>query len=111
MTTLPAVLTVDQVAELLDCTGDTVETRTRERRLPGVQYGRSWVYPREALLEVLRVQALAHVQPKAADPAAGPQLAPDRKQAPKAVPMGGRSAARQRGRTPAPLPDPPAGPA
>lgn len=107
MTDLPAVLTVDQVAQLLDCTGDTVEARTRERRLPGVQYGRSWIYPRDALLEVLRVQALAHVQPV--------QPASPTPAAPKVVPMvsraSSRGAQRQRGRTPAPLPDPPVGPA
>lgn len=105
MTALPEVLTVDQVAQLLDCTGDTVGARTRERRLPGLQYGRSWIYPRDALLEVLRVQALAHVQPAApASPAPAPA-------APKVMPMASRPASsgtqRPRGRTPAPLPDPP----
>lgn len=106
---LPDVLSAADVAELLDCTPETVEERTRRRELPGVQYGRSWRYPREALLRVLEQQALAHVQaPAAASPPA--PAAPMR-----VVPMPARPAARnpqrQRGRTPAPLPDPPVGPA
>ncbi len=104
-TTLPDVLSAADVAELLDCSPETVEDRTRRRELPGVQYGRSWRYPREALLEVLRQQALAHVTPAKPAPASPP--------APKVVPMASRPAQRQqrqRGRTPAPLPDPPINP-
>lgn len=106
MTSMPEVLTAAQVAELLDCAPETVEARTRERRLPAVQYGRSWVYPREALLRVLADQALAHV---AAAPAAAPASPPP---APKVLPLAPRPVQRQqrsRGRSPAPLPDPPAG--
>lgn len=104
MTTLPDVLTVADVAQLLDCSTETVEARTRARTLPGLQFGRAWVYPREALLEVLRQQALAHVA-RPAEPASAP--------APKVVPMVPRPAQRQqrvRGRSPAPLPDPPINP-
>lgn len=107
MTMLPEVLTVAQVAELLDCSADTIEQRTRDRQLPGLQYGRSWVYPREALLDVLRQQALAHVRPAAPAPASPPP-------APKVLPIvprpPQRGGHRQRGRTPAPLPDPPVTP-
>lgn len=56
---MPDVLTVAAVAALLDCEPDTVEARTRERQLPGLKFGRSWVYPREALLRVLNEQAAA----------------------------------------------------
>lgn len=104
MTMLPDVLTVPQVAKLLDCSADTVEQRTRERLLPGLQFGRSWVYPREALLDVLRQQALAHVRPAPAGPAGQPAAL-------KVLPMATRGAQRaghrQRGRSPAPLADPP----
>lgn len=95
---LPEVLTVAQLAELLDCTQETVEDRTRERTLPGLKFGRSWIYPREAVLEVLRLQALAHVRPPAPAPASS---------APRVVPMAPKPAQRQRRRSPAPLPDPP----
>lgn len=98
---LPDVLTVAQMAELLDCTQETVEDKTRERTLPGLKFGRSWVYPREAVLEVLRQQALAHVRPPAAPPTPSSTT-------PRVVPMLPKPAQRQRGRSPAPLPDPPA---
>jgi excisionase family DNA binding protein len=52
------ILTVDQVAALLDCTAVTVETKARKAELPAVKYGRSWVFPRSALLEVLHAKAL-----------------------------------------------------
>lgn len=102
MNTLPDVLTVPTVAELLDCSVDTVEDEARQRRLPGLKFGRSWVFPRAALLQVLDQRALAHVVTAAA-PASPPP-------APKVVPMVPRPAQRQqRRRSPAPLPDPPGG--
>jgi excisionase family DNA binding protein len=103
MTALPDVLTVTEVAQLLDCSPDTVEDETRQRSLPGLKFGRSWVYPRAALLLVLEERALAHV--------ATPAPAPAPASAPKVVPMAPRPPQRQqrgRGRSPAPLPDPPA---
>lgn len=97
---LPDVMYVDQVAKLCDCETSTIEEATRERRFPGVKLGRSWVYPRDAVLAALNSQALANVAPAA--PAPGPanavkplQLVPVAKKAP-------------RRRSPAPLPDPPA---
>ena len=100
---LPEVLTVTHLAELLDCTADTVEERTRSKELPGVKYGRSWVYPRDAVLDVLCRQALAHVRVPAEPAAAGP--------AHKAVvvPMARKPVTRGQRRPPAPLPDPPVG--
>lgn len=99
--TIPDVLTVAQLAELLDCTEQTVQERTRERALPGVKFGRDWVYPRDAVLRVLNDVALAHVKPVAPAPATGGQVQPLR-----AVPTPVRPK-RARGRSPAPLPDPP----
>jgi len=119
MTALPDVLTVAQLAELLDCGTETIEDRTRERQLPGIKYGRSWVYPREAVLQVLQQQALAHVRPAAGTttPSPAPADAPAPAQAPArpasvvslASRPGQRPTHRQRGRSPAPLPDPPLG--
>jgi excisionase family DNA binding protein len=54
------ILTVDQVAALLDCTPVTIEAKARDAELPAVKFGRSWVFPRTALLEVLHAKALAN---------------------------------------------------
>lgn len=51
------VLTTDEVADLLQCTALTVEDMLRRGELPGVKFGRSWMCPRVALLEVLNQQA------------------------------------------------------
>lgn len=119
MTALPDVLTVAQLAELLDCGPETIEDRTRERKLPGLKFGRSWVYPRDAVLQVLQQQALAHVRPAGGTttPSPAPAGAPAPAQGPAQPPavvalasrMQQRPTHRQRGRTPAPLPDPPLG--
>ena len=55
------LLTVEEVAALFDCSPETIELETREKRLPGLKLGRSWRYPREALLLVLNRRAAAWV--------------------------------------------------
>ena len=52
------ILTKDEVAALLDCEPSTIEEKARTRELPGVKIGRSWVFPREALLKRLNEIAL-----------------------------------------------------
>ncbi len=96
---LPDVMCADQVAQLCDCEPSTIEEATRERRFPGVKLGRSWVYPREAVLAALNSQALANVAPAA--PAPGPANAVKPL---KLVPVAKKAPRR---RSPAPLPDPP----
>ena len=59
---LPEMLTTIQVAALLQCEPEKVEERTRRRELPAVRFGRSWIYPREALLQVLNRIALMHLE-------------------------------------------------
>ncbi len=54
---LPDILTTDEVAALLRCAAATVHERTRAGELPGLQMGRDWVYPREALLGALNRMA------------------------------------------------------
>lgn len=54
----PDVLTKDQVAELLQCDAATVEDKARNGELPAVKIGRSWVFPRSALLLRLNEMAL-----------------------------------------------------
>lgn len=47
------VLTTDEVAEMLECEPKTVEEKLRRGELPGVKLGRSWMCPKQALLETL----------------------------------------------------------
>lgn len=58
------ILTKDEVAAMLDCEPSTVEEKARTRELPGVKIGRSWIFPREALMKRLNEIALR----AAADP-------------------------------------------
>lgn len=64
------LLTAREVAELLDCTQQTVEIAARDGRLPGLQFGRSWLFPQDALVEALRLQALANLKGKPLPPPA-----------------------------------------
>lgn len=54
-----AMMSVEEVANYLDCEPKTVEEALRRRRLPGVKYGRSWRIPQTALDEVLHAEAMA----------------------------------------------------
>lgn len=66
--------TVTKVAELLGCSEETVELETREGRLPGLKFGRSWVYPEQALTMILTSRAVVEMvnrqpaAPQHADP-------------------------------------------
>jgi excisionase family DNA binding protein len=53
------MMSVQQVAEYLDCEPKTVEEALRIKRLPGVKYGRSWRIPLSALDEALHAEAMA----------------------------------------------------
>lgn len=57
-----AFMDVIEVAALLRCDPQTVELNTREGRLPGLKFGRSWVYPRAQLLQVIGKLALANTK-------------------------------------------------
>jgi excisionase family DNA binding protein len=52
------ILDADAVAVLLRCDVGTVEDKTRRGVLPAVKFGRSWVYPRAALMQRLVELAL-----------------------------------------------------
>lgn len=52
------VLRVNDVAELLDCTPETVRLMVRTGLLPGLKPGRDWVFPLGALLKRLDEAAL-----------------------------------------------------
>lgn len=57
------VLSAEEVAQLLDCAVTTVEEMARRKELPATKPGRSWVFPREALLKALNDMALEHWRP------------------------------------------------
>lgn len=63
------VMSKDEVAAILDCEPGTVEDKARAGELPAVKYGRSWIFPRTALLECLHKQALENTKPKNSKPA------------------------------------------
>ncbi|MNL84786.1 Helix-turn-helix domain protein [compost metagenome] len=51
------------MADLLDCEPSTVEEKARNHELPGVKIGRSWLFPRQALMQRLNEMALAKPEP------------------------------------------------
>lgn len=57
------ILNKDQVASMLDCEPSTVEEKARNHELPGVKIGRSWLFPRQALMQRLNEMALAKPVP------------------------------------------------
>jgi excisionase family DNA binding protein len=82
------ILTDEQVAELLHCHVQTVQEWTRVGKLPGIKPGRSWIYPRQALLDALnemarqkperevRTLAVAQPQPQRGRPRKVPPVLP-----------------------------------
>lgn len=82
------VLTVSDVAALLDCAETTIEALAQERTLPGIKPGRSRVFPREALLAALNRQALERAAPAPApSPVPVPQSTKPRRNVPPKLPV------------------------
>ena len=52
------ILTEEEVAALLDCEPSTIQAKARAHELPGLKIGRSWRFPRTALLEALNRKAM-----------------------------------------------------
>lgn len=94
----PHVLSVQQLADELDCTPQTISDRCHAGELPAIKYGRSWKLPAAALLAHLNAEAAANVRrppsarakPLAPAPvviqAAGPAAPDKRRRAPLRVP-------------------------
>ena len=77
------VLDETEVAAILDCQPTTVQEKARNGELPAIKYGRSWRFPRAALMDALNRQALANSQPKPRPaPAAAAMPVPGRRKAP-----------------------------
>lgn len=62
------ILSKEEVARMLDCEPATVEEKARRHELPGVKIGRSWLFPRQALMQRLNEMALA--RPESVKPTA-----------------------------------------
>jgi len=98
MTTEHQVLAPAEVGELLHCSVETVEERARSGELPGLQFGRGWIFPADALYRRLNELALEESQART-----------KRKHRPKAVPEAPRPKAilrtvpRRKGAMPPPL--------
>lgn len=77
---MPDILSVRQVADLLCCSAETIEDKARRGNIPGIKFGRSWMFPREALLGRLNVMALqnAEAEPQHGLPDATPAPRPRR---------------------------------
>lgn len=63
MSLMKEVLTEQEVAELLDCEKSTVQEKARSGDLPGIKFGRSWVFPKTALLQSLHADAMRNRTP------------------------------------------------
>lgn len=72
---LKDILTEEDAATELECAITTVQELARTHVLPGVKLGRSWVFPRAALLNTLNTMAMAQLQ-KAAPQARAVQTTP-----------------------------------
>lgn len=64
------LLSVEAVASALDCADTTVEEHARTGHLPGIKLGRSWVFPRAALLQSLCDMARHQAEGRKTKPAA-----------------------------------------
>jgi len=74
-------------AELLDCEPSTVQEKARNGELPAVKYGRSWRFPKSALLEALHAKAMANLdRPKQQTKPVGILYAPRAQRMPPAIP-------------------------
>lgn len=87
------ILTTAEVAALLECSEETVEIAARDGRLPGVKYGRAWVFPLQALCDALNAEAAAQ-RPAPPSPAAVAVSADLRRQPAANSPMGTRARPR-----------------
>lgn len=79
------ILTDTEAAALLDCAPSTVQELARTHQLPAVQFGRSWRFPRAALVEYLNRRALEHMTPSRQQPPSA-KAVPLRKVTPPALP-------------------------
>ena len=74
------VLNEEEVAALLDCEPRTIQEKARAGELPAIKFGRSWRFPRAALLEALDAMARSNRAPaKLRPPPAAVTVTPSQK--------------------------------
>ena len=56
------ILNLQEAATLLDCEVSTLNNKASQKELPAVRLGRSWVFPRAALVEHLNQQAKLNLE-------------------------------------------------
>ena len=56
------ILTDSEAAELLGCDVSTVQAEARAHKLPAIKPGKSWRFPRLALIEHANAQARLHLE-------------------------------------------------
>ena len=76
------VLNETEAADLLDCEPSTVQEAARRGELPAVKFGRSWRFPRVALLMALDKKAMENMAKKAAVKPKAVQMATVRRMPP-----------------------------
>lgn len=81
-----AVLTVTEAAAVLDCSDDTVRERAADGSLPGVKFGRDWVFPAEAFYEAVNGIARAEAEERRSGRAPKAVSQPVGRPAPPALP-------------------------
>jgi len=59
------LLTIDDVAKLLQCEPGTVAEHARLGSLPAVKFGKGWVFPTAALLQAINQMAVTEAQRRA----------------------------------------------
>ncbi len=85
-------INAEQCAKLLGCTEETVEELTRKGDLPGLKFGRSWVFVRSDLLAYLAERARLEADERRSGRANAQRAAPPvraikpRRQQPPALP-------------------------
>lgn len=80
-------MSVEQVAQLLLCTPEKVEELARTGELPGMKFGRGWVFLRSTLLAHLERQSVAQQEERRAKrrPSAATPISRPRRQTPPAL--------------------------
>ena len=85
----PRTISAEALAEVLECTLETINSEAARGALPGLKIGRGWIFPTEALEESLneraRREAEKRRQPRASacSPTPSPSPAPTTALAPK----------------------------
>jgi len=79
----------EEVAELLRCTPEQVEELARAGEIPGLKFGRPWLFVRADLLAYLAEKARAEAQERRSkrQPNAPTPMAKPRRRAPPALPQ------------------------